>query len=189
VRDFCRVTGTRLPDAALGREDRGDWLQVSHMAPPMRDPTPAEITAVETILRNRHQARRQKEEKRARFGVVRCSGPRPRSVLRERGPGGISGPAQSSASPSIRGEAIGIVPADKAAQAATVTQAELRRWYIQRVASWPSSEVPPSEKRDNADAKEAFPGLSVSREWLRVLRREHAPRSWKEPGPKKSRGQ
>ena len=65
VRDFCRVTETRLPDAALGAERRGDWLLATHMAPPMQEQTAAETAAAQEILRQQFHKREQEEKKRA----------------------------------------------------------------------------------------------------------------------------
>jgi hypothetical protein len=67
--------------------------------------------------------------------------------------------------------------------AAMVTKAKLEGWYIDRVKSWPADRPPPSREQDCADARARFP--KVARKRLRELRRDHAPESWHQGGPRR----
>jgi hypothetical protein len=62
---------------------------------------------------------------------------------------------------------------------------ELRGWYIERRDAWPEGTKHPSEADDLVAARDAFPKNVVSREIVRVARRELAPEEWTSHGRRK----
>jgi len=67
-----------------------------------------------------------------------------------------------------------------------VSQAALLKWYLGRVETWSKEAAPPSADQDLKAAKQRFPGVTVSRDAIRGLRRKHAPEEWRKAGRKKS---
>lgn len=63
--------------------------------------------------------------------------------------------------------------------------AALRKWYQARVQGWPADRKSPSEAQDWEDAKMAFPERKVTRDSIRLLRRELAPPAWTAHGRRK----
>jgi hypothetical protein len=190
IRDFCRVTKTRLPDVAMGSHRRVDWLQFDHMAPPPQEPSSLDIAAAETLWQQRDLTRRQKEAKTAgRIRVLRVGGSRPRPT--RLGNADRSPAASRKVDPSISsGESTGVVPKEpvpRRAATSAPSRAKLEQWYIDRVAAWLPEPPFPSEAQDKTDAEQAFPDQVISRNWIRELRRRFAPGKWKEPGRRKSR--
>jgi hypothetical protein len=61
---------------------------------------------------------------------------------------------------------------------------KLRKWYEERVRSWPAKTQPPSRQTDCNEARKAF-GNGVPREAVFVLRRELAPKEWTRSGRRK----
>ena len=195
--DFCRVTSTRLPDAALGLQRRGDWLAVNHMAPP--ELSSDQVAEAAELWNRRDNGRRQAKEKSAernrkgavlpRIRVAPVRGSR-RKVSRLGGstsqyPAGAGGVEEQDATRQARPEAAVTAAAPKPASK-IVSEAELKQWYLRWVQGFPSGEKPPSRERDHEEAGRAFPGRSIPRDWLRKLRRVHAPKHWKESGRRKS---
>ena len=72
----------------------------------------------------------------------------------------------------------------KPAQAKAVSEAELRRWYRDRVATWQEGQDPPSREDDVAAAQERFPAITSQR--VRQARTDLAPESWTARGRRKS---
>ena len=81
VRDFCRATGTRLPDAALGSDHRSKWLEAREVAPAKRLPTPTELEQAKNLYRKRQDASRAWEQQ-PRIKVAPAGGLRPRPTPR-----------------------------------------------------------------------------------------------------------
>lgn len=70
-------------------------------------------------------------------------------------------------------------PANKGSDSLTqFSPAKARKWYQDRVANWPDADFPPSRKQDEESAIEAGFTSTVARE----LRRELAPKTWREKG-------
>jgi hypothetical protein len=65
-----------------------------------------------------------------------------------------------------------------------VPEAQLRRWYRDRVNNWPTDKRSPNERDDLEAALLNFKGHKVSRSEIRAARSELAPNGWKMPGPK-----
>ena len=70
IQDYCRLTSTRLPDAALGLQRRGDWLAATHIAPPAL--TADQVAEVAGHWNRLNEARQAKEKRadREREGAV-----------------------------------------------------------------------------------------------------------------------
>jgi hypothetical protein len=70
------------------------------------------------------------------------------------------------------------------------TYAEIRAWYVERVAKHPPDCLPPSRPDDEAAARQYFNGKGLDgrgiRDDMRKARREVAPLSWQESGAKSS---
>jgi hypothetical protein len=88
--------------------------------------------------------------------------------------------------PSMPAGDAGASRSGHAAQTRPVSKAALDKWYIQRRDAWPRGKKPPREADDLVDAREHFPKNKVSREMVRVARRELAPESWTKHGRRKS---
>jgi hypothetical protein len=73
----------------------------------------------------------------------------------------------------------------KPARARAVSEAELRRWYQDRVNTWKEGQDPPSRDADTAAAQEQFPGITVK--MARKARTDFAPESWSARGRRKSK--
>jgi hypothetical protein len=84
VQDYCQLTSTRLPDAALGLQHRGDWLVAKHLAPPVFSSHQMVELAEhwKRFCEARKEKRAARERARAallpRFGVIRSRSSRPR---------------------------------------------------------------------------------------------------------------
>lgn len=68
-----------------------------------------------------------------------------------------------------------------------VSLADLTNWYVKTYL--PPRRIagdPPSREQDEAAAGNHFKGFNVPREWLRNLRRDHAPKAWTKAGRKPS---
>ena len=57
----------------------------------------------------------------------------------------------------------------------------LEEWYVERVANWPENKSPPSREDDLRAAQEELL-VSVPRNAVRDIRREHAPAKWGQKG-------
>jgi hypothetical protein len=66
-----------------------------------------------------------------------------------------------------------------------VKEAEFRRWYQNRVDTWPEGQDPPSRDDDIAAAQNKFPGITVPR--VRRARKDLAPEPWQRRGRRKSK--
>ena len=62
----------------------------------------------------------------------------------------------------------------------------VRAWYRARVKSWPIKEPPPSEEMDWSAARAEF-GPELTRDELRIVRRDLAPKSWLKAGRRPKR--
>ena len=65
VQDFCRITATRLPEAALGADHRSAWLGARCLAPEDRLPTEDELSRARELYGRRDEARRERDKRRA----------------------------------------------------------------------------------------------------------------------------
>ena len=188
VQDFCRVTGTRLPDAALGNDHRSKWLEAWEVAPPKRAPTPTELEHAERLRQERQKTSRA-WERQHRIKVLPVRGSRPRPVP----PPTVNGRRPEVEAIGAQSAAFGAKESDlqdqqtRGAPPKPVARGDVHVWYRARVKNWLPHVRPPSGKDDIHDAKQAFPDCTVSRDWLRDCRRQYAPGSWKTPGPKRSR--
>jgi hypothetical protein len=70
-------------------------------------------------------------------------------------------------------------------RARAVSEAEFRRWYQNRVDTWPEDKDSPSREEDEVAARDQFPGITVPR--VRQARKELAPERWQARGRRKSK--
>jgi hypothetical protein len=63
----------------------------------------------------------------------------------------------------------------------------LRAWFVLRVRTWPEDAPFPTEAQDLAAARNSFEGR-ISRDPFRDIRRAKTPASWRESGPRRTRG-
>lgn len=69
-----------------------------------------------------------------------------------------------------------------------VSDGRLLVWYKEYVRKWPSDQPPPTRDADEKAAAGAFPGRHISRDRLRLLRKDLAPADWHKRGAKKKLG-
>jgi hypothetical protein len=213
VQDFCRLTRTRLPDVALGRERRGDWLQAVQFAPPSRDPTDEELSAAAALQKERKRKAEQRAEAR-KPGAIRVlsargarpgrrwnigsAGRSPREQIGTRSqsvqfPGALQETQESeqaAADPSSQKTKIhDDHTEEKRSNVARrpVPQADFDAWYKDRCTTLVAESRHSSETQDKEDAEARFPDRLINRNQLRLLRRKYAPDAWRNPGPRKSR--
>lgn len=177
VRDFCRVTQTRLPDAALGLESRGNWLNVMHIAPPCRDPDASEIEAAEKLL-----------AARVRKGCERAERLRAASLSLSNYPA-LSARRQPSKTASSSAPAAPVPGSATERPAANAQPAKLKPMSEQAFEAWyrefartRTDPRRPSDKEEREALEAAHPGKYVPRERFRAARKEFGPASWRRLG-------
>jgi hypothetical protein len=75
-----------------------------------------------------------------------------------------------------------IVPSRKVPKPIADAKA-IAAWYVLRVRTWPPNAATPSEAEDLAAARAAHDGR-ISRDLIREIRKEKAPKEWLKTGPK-----
>jgi hypothetical protein len=201
IRDFCRVTGTRLPDAALGSKHRTLWLDVTHVAPPGRPPTARELEALKLLYTRRAEVRAQRQsEAHQGFKVLKARGARPRQAVKQfyeapryqrpdvsRSGGIVDAEAPQSIACALASTSLHNCPQDERDAPRPVSKAEITGWYRGHVASVSPGEKPPTRDESWAAAQAAFPDKLVTKARVRALRRKLSP-DWCKPGRPKSGG-
>src|SRR5262249_53692873 len=84
-----------------------------------------------------------------------------------------------------RADWLALFKVKKPTRAKAVSEAELTRWYRDRIDTWSEGKDPPSREDDIADARERFPGITSQR--VRQARTDLAPKPWQAKGRRKSK--
>ena len=216
LRDYCRITGTRLPAVAAKRRGVSEYGIPTNPVPPHRDLTKVEIEQAQAPWAAALQEARKRplsEELRLgeRYRWVKpasrhkagpwtatrtADGSRNRKQASDpaTAPGAavVDKPGASNVASTAQDGGVGDLSARQSdigqryPQRVAAPKPAILDWYAARVRNWNPEERSPNEKQDYEDAKGHFAPLSVNREWLREARRACAPPSWRAPGAKKS---
>ena len=217
LRDYCRITGTRLPAVAAKRQGLSEYGIPINPVPPHRDLTKEEIEqarAPRATSLQEAQKRPLPEELRIgkRYRWVKPASRYKAGPWTETRTADDSRNRKEASDPATAPSAavVGPLGANNVASTAqdggvddlsrhepesgqrhprrvAAPKSAIVSWYTARVRNWNPEERSPTEARDSEDAKGHFAPLSVNREWLRAARRACAPPSWHTAGPKKSR--
>jgi hypothetical protein len=193
IQDFCHVTGTLLPTAALGTKGITDWVLAAHRAPPYRDPTANEIETTEALCQarmlnapDRSDWRRPAPNGLSNYTAISEARPPHAAPHSQVLPSG-SEPAHDDPVATVQAATpTSIVNAPpQAARPKPLPVAELVAWYKGHVDGWTAAR-PPTCEQEIAALKTAYPNHSVARDRVRKARQEFAPDCWRARGRKKS---